>query len=77
MGSDVNEGTQIERVLDRSDLSDEIMARGARGHKPLSLKSERTSINHWGHHEKISSDTNYQRHQPLLPLVTSFEDRTR
>jgi len=28
MGSDVNEGTQIERVLDRSDLSDEIMARG-------------------------------------------------
>lgn len=22
MGSDVNEGTQIERVLDRSDLSD-------------------------------------------------------
>ena len=53
MGSDVNEGTQIERVLDRSDLSDEIMARGARGHKPLSLKSERKfSINKGDRYEK-------------------------
>ena len=28
MGSVRNEGTQIERVLDRSDLSDAIMAQG-------------------------------------------------